>query len=322
VTGWPAGSEDSIGQAGEFLVWANLIAQSGGGLHVFLPMLDRGIDGLVHRLDDGAYLAVQVKAKSALHGQEAPIAIYENHLYTPDQFVIGVHVDGDHLGPYALVVEAAVFEQKAARLTDRGRVMLIADMPLAPIPGHRWSEDLVPLEALAKRLGAAAPVPAAIEEEGEPEVSDEDRVIGSWGEQEVCLRMAMLDGCNVFRPFPDSEIVEVAVRRLASGKTLGIQVKTLQLHEPSGYGHVLVNRSSFVGAASTVLVALAWVLPERRFHETCLVIPSVDIPAIASGDGRYYELHFRPDGSRERSRLDQYRVPLASLGTEVARLLG
>lgn len=43
---WPYGSADAIGQTGEFLVWANLIAQSGGGLHVFLPMLDRGIDAL------------------------------------------------------------------------------------------------------------------------------------------------------------------------------------------------------------------------------------------------------------------------------------
>ena len=60
---WPSGAEDAIGQAAEFLVWASLIAQSGGSLHVFLPMLDRGIDALIHRLDDGAYLAVQVKAK-------------------------------------------------------------------------------------------------------------------------------------------------------------------------------------------------------------------------------------------------------------------
>jgi hypothetical protein len=65
---WPYGSQDAIGQAAEFLVWASLISQSGGGLHVFLPMLDRGIDAVIHRLDDGAYLAVQVKGKTALHG--------------------------------------------------------------------------------------------------------------------------------------------------------------------------------------------------------------------------------------------------------------
>jgi len=63
---WPAGSEDAIGQTAEFLVWATLIEQSGGGLHVYLPTLDRGIDGLVHRLHDRAYMALQVKAKTCL----------------------------------------------------------------------------------------------------------------------------------------------------------------------------------------------------------------------------------------------------------------
>jgi hypothetical protein len=43
---WPSGRQDAIGQAVEFLVWASLITQSGGGLHVFLPMLDRGIDAV------------------------------------------------------------------------------------------------------------------------------------------------------------------------------------------------------------------------------------------------------------------------------------
>src|SRR5258707_15102311 len=91
---WPSGRQLAIGQAAEFLVWASLIAQSGGGLHVFLPMLDRGIDAVVHRLHDGSYLALQVKGKTTLHGIEAPIAVYENHLFTPDQLVIGVHLEG------------------------------------------------------------------------------------------------------------------------------------------------------------------------------------------------------------------------------------
>ena len=68
---WPHGSQDSIGQAGEFLVWAPLITQSGGRLHVFLPELDRGLDAVVHRLDDGSYLALQVKTKTFLSGSEA-----------------------------------------------------------------------------------------------------------------------------------------------------------------------------------------------------------------------------------------------------------
>jgi hypothetical protein len=193
---WPHGSQDPIGQAAEFLVWAPLITQSGGGLHVFLPLLDRGLDAVVHRLEDGAYLALQIKGKTSLHGSEAPIAVYENHLFTPDQLVIAVHLDGDHLGPFALVADAATFKKKAARIVDRGRVMLVADMPIRPIPGHSWSEDLVPLEKLAERLGAKRLEPALALEVGPP--SDEDRLIGFWGEQEVVRRLAFIEDCGHF----------------------------------------------------------------------------------------------------------------------------
>jgi len=128
---WSPGSEDSIGQAGEFLVWAALIAQSGGGLHVFLPTLDRGIDAVVHRLQDRA---------------------------------------------------------------------------LVPDP-------------------------------------------------------------------------------------------------------------------ATYIVALAWVVPEERFHETCLLIPSEVLPSIAGTSGPNYELHFRPDGSTEPSKVDRYRIPLERLAEEISKRL-
>jgi hypothetical protein len=316
---WPSGSQDAIGQAAEFLVWANLITQSGGGLHVFLPMLDRGIDAVVHRLQDGAYLALQVKGKTALHGVEAPIAVYENHLFTPDQLVIGVHLDGDHLGPFALVADASTFKKKAGRIEDRGRVLLVADMPVRPVPGHKWSEDLVPLERLAERLGGGPHAPAAaLQAEA---VADEDRVIGFWGEQEVCLRAAMLEDCALFRPFPDNETAEILIRRMATGATIGIQVKTSQLDQPDASRTVLVNTSNFVGAPTTLVVALAWIVPERRFHETCLVIPSDVLPSIAAKVGPYYKVHFRPSGSRMPSRVDRYRVPLESLTETFGRLL-
>src|ERR1700682_5737362 len=308
---WPHGSQDAIGQANEFLVWAPLITQSSGGLHVFLPVLDRGRDAVIHRLNDGAYLALQVKGKTSVHGDEAPIAVYEKPLFPPDQLVIGVHLDGDFLGPFVLVADAAAFRKKAARMMDRGRLMLIADMPIHPIPGHSWSEDLVPFGQLAERLGAARLGPA-VAFWAEP-VSDEDRVIGSWGELEVIRRLAFLEDCGLFRPFPDNETNEVLIRRLATGSTLGIQVKTAQLAEPHDRRTILINRSSFVPAPTTFLVALGWVVPEHRFHETCLVIPSEVIPSLSSINGPDYEMHFRPSGSNMPSRLDRYRVPLEAL---------
>src|SRR5437879_5215508 len=56
----------ATGQVAEFKVWAELVRQSIGRLHVFLPLRDVGIDGVLHRLDDGAYIAVQVKGRTSL----------------------------------------------------------------------------------------------------------------------------------------------------------------------------------------------------------------------------------------------------------------
>jgi hypothetical protein len=316
---WPSGRKSDIGQAAEFLVWASLIAQSGGGLHVFLPMLDRGIDAVVHRLEDGTYLALQVKGGTKLHSSELTINVYEKHLFTDDQLVLGVYLDNDHLGPYALLLDASTLKRKASRVVEDGRVMLVAGWPAHPIPGHKWTEDLVPLDGLAEKLGVVARHP--VEAYPAPAVSDEYRVTGFWGEQEVCRRLAMLADCGLFRPFPDNETAELLLRRLLTGTTVGIQIKTCRLAEPMGRGEILALKSSFVAAPTTFVVALAWIVAERRFHENCLLIPSDVLPSIADFDGTHYELRFRPAGSDRRSRLDRYRVPLASLAETLARHL-
>jgi hypothetical protein len=40
----------AVGQVTEWLVWSALVVGSSGDLHVFLPLDDRGIDGIVHRI--------------------------------------------------------------------------------------------------------------------------------------------------------------------------------------------------------------------------------------------------------------------------------
>ena len=56
----------SPGQALEFEIWSDLIKQSQGLLHVFLPLLDRGLDAVLHRLTDGRYIPVQIKGKGEM----------------------------------------------------------------------------------------------------------------------------------------------------------------------------------------------------------------------------------------------------------------
>src|SRR5467141_636608 len=67
VTGpWTGDETSASGQVFEFRLWAALTEQSRGRLHVFLPLADRGVDALVHRLADGAYLPIQAKSRSTL----------------------------------------------------------------------------------------------------------------------------------------------------------------------------------------------------------------------------------------------------------------
>jgi hypothetical protein len=63
---WHHGQTLAAGQVVEFKVWAELLRQSMGGLHLFLPLRDLGIDAVVHRLADGAYLPVQAKGRTSL----------------------------------------------------------------------------------------------------------------------------------------------------------------------------------------------------------------------------------------------------------------
>ena len=319
MSNWPPGSQDPIGQSGEFLVWVESMTQSGGGLHVFLPTLDRGIDGLLHRLHDRRYLATQVKTKTVIAHNEAVIAVVENHLFTDDQLIIGVQLEGDRLAEYLLIVDTGKFKKKASRVIDRGRTLLVADMPVRPIPGHKWSEDLVRTADLATRLGVVLPEQIAAAPGAVP--SDEDRVIGGWGEDEVTVRLDKLEDCGLFRPFPDNETSEIAIRRLATGKTIGIQVKTAQLDQRTSHRHIVILRSSFVPDPTTYVVALAWIMPERRFHETCLLIPSEVVPSIAGMDGPYYRMYFNPGKSSEPSVVDPYRIPLETLAEEISARL-
>src|SRR5436309_13030325 len=93
------------GQAMEFRVWTELISQSRGALHVLLPLLDRGLDGVIHRLTDGEYIPVQVKSRgSAVEGM-VEIVIRGDSLVDDRALIIaGLHAAED-VGPTLLVVD-------------------------------------------------------------------------------------------------------------------------------------------------------------------------------------------------------------------------
>src|SRR5438132_10432955 len=96
----------ATGQVAEFKVWAELVRQSIGRLHVFLPLRDVGIDGVLHRLDDGAYFALQVKSRTSLTPTgQVHITVTASSLVDDSAAIIATLVDGSELGRMVLVVE-------------------------------------------------------------------------------------------------------------------------------------------------------------------------------------------------------------------------
>jgi len=317
---WHYGQTLAAGQMAEFKVWAELVRQSMGGLHVFLPLRDMGIDAVIHRLADGSYVAVQVKARTSLTpAGQVHITVTANSLVDDKALVVATLVDGEQLGPFLLVVDEAKFRSLAVHDVANGREYLTAAFGLHDGGGSRWAPHLVARERLADRLGAV--------EIGETAPADEELGLGvdrGWegflGEMEVARRLAEAEPLNLFRPFPDLETVEVLARHVASHRFLGLQVKTVGWDKEHLENRVYVRRSSFRSSASTFICVLGWNRDSNLFEDDCLFIPSVELAEVARVEGEWMMLELVPGAMRHR-RTDRYRVSLATLGQTVESLL-
>ncbi len=264
---WTRDETSASGQVFEFRLWAALTEQSRGQLHVFLPLADRGVDALVHRLTDGVYLPIQAKSRSTLMDGEVHLVILADSL-THDELLI--------------------------------------------VAG--WLPWLVPSERLVERLG----VQVEVEREALVEFGPEWRSdLGFLGEVEVIRRLAEAGDLNLFRPFPDSETAEIAVLHLTSRRVIGLQVKTVDVDQARLRATVNVYGPSFRPSPTTYFVVLAWVRDQARFHEECLLIPSVALLDFARDDGGgHLEFVFRP-GSSGQPEMDKYRIELGELRSRV-----
>jgi hypothetical protein len=316
---WHHGQTLAAGQVAEFKVWAELVRQSMGGLHVFLPLRDLGIDGVVHRLDDGSYLPVQVKGRTELTpAGQVHITVTATSLVDDQALVVATLVDGEQLGPFLLVVDEAVFRNLAVHNEVGGREYLTAAFQLHAGGDSRWAPYLVARETLAERFGAPTGAAASEELLAPPRVDRGHE--GFLGEMEVVRRLAEAESLNLFRPFPDLETVEVLARHVSTRRFLGIQVKTVGWDKDHLENRVYVRRASFRSSATTFLCVLGWDRDAGLFEDDCLLIPSAELPAIARADGEWLELELVPGAMRHR-RTDRYRKSLASLGQTVESLL-
>jgi len=300
----------------EFLVWANLIEQSYGALHIFLPLLDRGLDAVIHRRTDGRYIPVQVKCRTEATNGFVEIGIPASELVDDDALIIaGLLTDGE-IGPRLLVVEEGTFKDFASRSPVKGEDVYSASFSMTSSKS-RWRPYLVPHQQLAERLMGPQPLIPWLEPLDELEAEPIDRYarwLGFLGEAEVVRRLAENPSLDLFRPFPDLEMVEVLTRNRITHRYCGLQIKTgVPTEAHDGEARIPIRKATLVPAPNTYIAALAWTAEQRQFSDEFLLIPTTELIGVAVEGGAHLYLNFHPH-SQERTRLDPYRRPLSDLG--------
>ena len=144
----------SPGQALEFEVWSDLMKQSQGALHVFLPLLDRGFDAVLHRMTDGRYIPVQIKGRGEMVEGMVEIVVRGDSLVDDNALLIA-SLMFDAPGQLDLVVSERTFKQLAAHDVSQGHEVYSAAFSMHPIHSH-WRPYLVPRAELAERILGAS----------------------------------------------------------------------------------------------------------------------------------------------------------------------
>jgi hypothetical protein len=315
---WTRGEAGASGQVFEDRLCALLTEQSRGHLHVFRPLLDRGVDALLHRLSDGAYIPVQAKGRSSLRRGQVQLLVAAESITDDLVVIVAAEIVDGGLGPTMLVVPTPDFRRLALLTTANGVPEYSMSFSVQPRSKSRWLRWLVPSDRLVERFGVPPGLPAAAIAAEAPRLQRSP--LGFLGESEVIRRLAEAEHLNLFRPFPDLETVELAVRHLDSGHVVGLQIKTVSVDATYPNRPVDIYMSSFRPAPTTYFTVVAWMPDERRFHDECLVFPSEELLEIARPAGLHYKFEFQP-GSTRQPRLDRYRRSLSDLTTEIEGLL-
>jgi hypothetical protein len=317
---WRRDQDSVVGQLAEWEVWVELVVQSRGRLHVFLPLLDRGIDALVHRLDDGRWFPVQVKGRSKLSSGSLKLIVHASSLVDPDALIVGVALEDEHLGPYVLVITERDFKRLAVRSQVHGKALVVAQVSLVPGRKSRWASHVFLREHLAEAVlaGVKPVVSVSLPPRARGAIA---RATGFRGEVEVTRRLADVDELSMYRACPDLETAEIVVLHEKSRRVLGIQVKTIGVDRKHPQGTIDIDLASFRPSATTWVVGVAWDRDAKRFRDECLVIPSLDVDRIVPPYRGHLRFPYFPDSPLKWGRLTPYRRPLADLGALMAAKL-
>lgn len=306
------------GQLGEWLVWCELVASSDGDLHVFLPLRDEGIDGIIHRISTDQYAPVQVKSALRNHGG-INVRVPEQEVQDDRAFLVAVEraLGNTGLGPDGFVVPMDEFRRLAGRFRLGNVWVYDAHLSLAPRFESPWSRWCIHVEAMADRLLPASERQGAPTVEALPADWEAAGHLGFRGEMELLRRAADCDRLNVFKAFPDLEPNEYVMYDLVSRGILGIQVKAIAFAATGSPATLNVYRPALRPSPRTWFVLFASSEGASSFMDQCLVMPSTFVALHLSGDERHGVLDV-PQGFR--GRLAQWRVPTADLGVRLAEV--
>jgi hypothetical protein len=305
----------SVGQVAEWLVWTRLVATSGGDLHVFLPLDDRGVDGIVHRISTDGFARVQVKGWSAHRYRGIEIQVRADELVDDRAVVVAVDVGlaEVQLGAYALAVDVPAFRELAHRHVDSDGVAYDAEVTMPPPAGSPWAPWCVPIDEIGDRLIPPGAEPSI----GRPSDAVASKRLGYRAEMEFLRRAADCVRLNVFKAFPDLEPNEYLLYDIASREITGIQVKSVTFRGGAGKATVNVYRPALRPSPVTWFVIFLEDEGETSFLPHCAVVPSEVVAADLVGRG----VHGTMSITRGLTgRMAEWRVPLADLGVRLGEL--
>ncbi|MBJ7593828.1 MAG: hypothetical protein JF886_03035 [Candidatus Dormibacteraeota bacterium] len=320
-------SNRAVGQVVEWLVWAAVVGNAERVTHVFLPLDDRGVDGIVRRVDDEAMCAVQVKGRAVLTHKGIEVVVNRNALDDPHVTFVMAYLDPSTVrladAVYVMDADTVLTLGSHPRRAARPEVGLF--LPYPPHPGTKsWpyscalselSTRLFPSAGVPTRAALPAPLPPV------PVPPPEKKLLGHLAELEVMRLLGAPATLNTFKSFPDVEEVEYLVRHRPTGAIRGVQVKCMIVADAHTEGEIAFSGPAFVASPNVDFVILAWRRDHNAFDDNAWLIPAIDVPHLTRTDIPTAHIELRV-AIGKGSRFDRYRVPRSRVAATIEARLG
>jgi hypothetical protein len=308
-------SNRAVGQVVEWLIWAAVVGNAERTTHVFLPLDDRGVDGIVRRVDDEAMCAVQVKGRTVIQHGHIEAVINRHSLSDPHVTFVVAYLDPAtiRLGETVYVMDAKTVLELGSHPAGGANPEVAVVLPYPSRPDTKFWPYACAVADISTRLFPSAGVPSSVVPAPlAPPVAKspnraEGEILGHLAELEVMRLLGASPTLNTFKSFPDLEEAEYLVRHRDTGAIRGVQVKCLIVPDADTQGMVEFSGVSFVPSPLTDFVILVWRRDVDAFDDNAWAIPAVDLPGLMHTNRAHCFIGLRINDTHG-SRFDPYRV--------------